>query len=120
MKEQELARIGRPGIGGEYLALEAAPFHRYVLLRRKRINHHRSEPRQFAVADLPASAMIHELLEAIEAIVEAETERGTPGYLDLDDHGLAGDRPSLRERFEKLSRAASREPLRETLTGFVR
>ena len=96
-----IATIGRPGLGGEFLAVEHVRHCRYRLSRRKQVTYTRDEPRQFEVKDLPASTLVYDLLSAIEGIVKDAEERGCT--IDLDDKGLGGDYPTLRDRLRKLA-----------------
>ena len=97
-----LAMIGRPGIGGEFLALHTANWGHYILQRYRRVNTQTDAPRQFGVGSLPADTMIYDLLGTIEAIIE-DVQKDPDRGIDLDCHGMDGQRPSLRERFSKLS-----------------
>jgi hypothetical protein len=97
-KMKRIAKIGRPGIGGEFLDVTNTPLtDRYKLRRFKQVNGTRQEPRQMDVHDLPASAMVYDLLGAIEAIIEDAS------FVDIDSHGIDGTRPSIRERFQALA-----------------
>lgn len=91
-----LAKIGRPGIGGDFLQLVRGRYDRYRVLRFKQTNGHRADPRKLDVPDVPAFAMLDDLLRAIEALVDDAAEVGAPLY--PDDRGLAGDAPTKRER----------------------
>ena len=76
-----LATIGRPGIGGEFLAIHALDHGRYQVCRFKQASHHREEQRQLKVDSLPGDTLVFDLLTAIEAIVEHAS-------IDLDHHGI--------------------------------
>lgn len=94
--------IGRPGIGGEFLEVYPTTFGRYVIRRFRRANSQRDDPRSLKVADLPAEAMISDLLSTIERIVEhadAQLDHG----VDLDDRFPDGKRPSIRDRLRALA-----------------
>lgn len=106
MRDDRIAKIGRPGIGGEFLDVAPAEWGRYVIRRFRQVSHHRDEPRQFNLAALPASTTIYDLLGAIEAVIEHADENGVA--YDLDFKGLAGGSPTLRERLARL--AAHRRP----------
>lgn len=105
MPKREIAKIGRPGLGGEFFALEHVGHDRYVIRRKKRVNHQRDELRQCNVGDLPAAATIDDLLTAIEQIVVHEAENGRAPHMaqDFDFRGFAGNSPSIRERLAKLA-----------------
>lgn len=98
----KLAMIGRPGIGGEFLSLHAANWGHYRLDRYRRVSTQTDAQRSFGVGSLPAETMIYDLLGAIEAVVK-DVEDNTDRNLDFDSRGISGDRPSLRDRFHKLS-----------------
>ena len=93
-------KIGRPGIGGEFLRVEWNDSGRVELNRYKQVNSIRSEKRQMGVSDLPAETMVYDLLSAIEYIV-----RTSPmSDIDMNNRGIDGKNLTLRERFELLSK----------------
>ena len=71
---------------------------------------YRVELRASGVEDAPAATLVDDLLEAIERIVHHAEENGID--LRLDDRGLTGALPTLRERFAAL---ADRQPEPEGL-----
>ncbi len=96
-----LTQIGRPGIGGEYLTIERGRVTGYVGFGRYRqMNHQTAKPRSLGVSDLPASTMIYDLVGAIEAVM-----KNYRVDVDLDDKGMSGSHPSLRDRLFDLSRS---------------
>ncbi len=101
-ERQRMSMIGRPGIGGEFLDVCADGHKQYSIRRFRRLNTQNDEPRQINVDNLPAEAMIYDLVSVIEAIAKHAGENTDYG-VDLDFHGMSGDRPSLRERFKALS-----------------
>ena len=102
-------KIGRPGLGGEFLQVEEtspmADEGRYVVTRRKRVNYNESAPRQMKVGDLPAGTLLYDLTSVMESIVLNEARRGRGDRRILDDHGVSGKGPSLRERWMNLASA---------------
>lgn len=97
-----MARIGRPGIGGEFLDVCDSAYGRYRLRRFRQVNSQNEAPRQLNVDDLPGETLVYDLVSVIERIVEHMNETTDYGF-DADDHGINGARPSLRERFKALS-----------------
>ncbi len=102
-----MGTIGRPGIGGEFLDVCEAGYGRYGFRRFRLINRQNEAPRKLGVDDLPSEAMIDDLLEVIERIVEhmdATTDYG----VDFNNHGMAGDYPSFKDRLATLLARAKR------------
>ena len=96
-----VSRLGRPGIGGEYLELRVdpdAPFYREVQIARfNQVASHRSEPRSLKVAPLPAGTMLFDLLEVVEMLI-------AHGRIDLDSYGQLGTGPTFRQRLSQLAK----------------
>lgn len=102
LSNPRMAMIGRPGIGGEFLDVYATGYGRYGFRRWRRINSVNDVPRQLKVDDLPAEAVVYDLVSVIERIAD-HMNNTTDWGLKLDDRGLSGDRPTLRERLQALA-----------------
>lgn len=96
----EYGRLGRPGIGGEYLRLMPHPRwpDKVAIERLKRVNSSRDEPRQLNIWELPVETMLFDLLDIIERLIEQhEINLDRVGQLNV------GDTPTFRARLAALA-----------------
>ncbi len=89
---ENLAVIGRPEIGGEYLCLLTAKAGHSRLHRYKQISETQSEEQALHVSAVRNQTMADDLLDLLETVIDA-------GDVDLD----RGPKPTIRQRLTQLA-----------------